>query len=112
MKPPLLTSSGSALGLPSAVTSQPGGVGNFSLALLRIFPAATVVVAMSSRNGSPGLPGAPTAIGAVPGRACGPLVGATWRPAADVGTRPVRPAPTATRPHNPQAPHCARVTPG
>src|SRR5258708_37874696 len=103
MKPPLLPSSGSALGLPSAVTSQPGGVGNFSLALLRIFPAATVVVAMSSRNGSPGLPGAPNAIGSVPSRACAPLVGATWVPAAGVVTRPVRPASTALRAQKPAA---------
>ena len=73
MKPPLLTSRGSVLGSPSVVTSQPGGVGRFSLALLRILPAATVVVAMSSRNGSPGRPGAAKAIGSVPSRACAPI---------------------------------------
>ncbi len=97
MNPPLLTSRGSVLGLPSAVTSQPGGVGRFSLALLRILPAATVVVAMSSRKGSPGLPGAAKAIGSVPRRAWAPKVGATWIPLADVVTMPIRPASTAIR---------------
>ena len=95
MKPPLLTSSGSVLGWPSLVTSQPCGVGRFSFALLRILPAATVVVAMSSRNGSPGLPGAAKAIGSVPRRACAPLVGETWMPLAEVVTMPISPASTA-----------------
>ena len=97
MNPPLLTSRGSVLGLPSAVTSQPGGAGKFSLALLRILPAATVVVAMSSRKGSPGLPGAAKAMGSVPRRAWAPKVGATWMPLADVVTMPISPASTAIR---------------
>src|SRR5258707_6621341 len=95
MNPPLLTSRGSALGLPSAVTSQPTGVGRFSLALLRILPAATVVVAMSSRNGSPGFPGAAKAMGSVPKRARAPWGGATWNPLAARVTLPSAPASRA-----------------
>ena len=77
MNSPLLTSRGSVLGFPSEVMSQPGGAGRFSLALLRILPAATVVVAMSSRKGSPGRPGAANAMGSVPRRAWAPNVGET-----------------------------------
>src|SRR4029453_3781487 len=88
MKPPLLAARGSVLGCPSEVTSQPAGVGRFSLALLRILPAATVVVAMSSRKGWPGPPGPPKGGGAVRGgRLVGPAGVGGPRAAAAVDQR-------------------------
>src|SRR6266567_2775543 len=73
-----LISRGSVLGSPSLFRTQPGGQGNPSFALLRIRPAATVVVAISSRNGRPWALGAAKDQGSVPSFASLPKVGATW----------------------------------
>src|SRR3954467_12259400 len=83
---------GSLLGLPSLSSTQPAGVGKPSLALLRIRPAATVVVAMSSRKGTPSALGAAKDHGSVPRRACLPKVGATWMPEAEVQAMPISPS--------------------
>ena len=80
------------LGRPSLSSTQPSGVGRPSLALLRMRPAATVVVAMSSRKGWPSVVGAAKDHGSVPRRACLPKVGATWMPEALVQAMPISPA--------------------
>ena len=54
-------------------------------------PAATVVVAMSNRNGTPSALGAANDHGSVPSRACLPKVGATWMPEAEVQAIPTSP---------------------
>ena len=72
-------------------STQPGGHSSPSFDLLRIRPAATVVVAMSSRNGRSSPDGAANDQGSVPSFASLPKVGATWMLEAEVHAMPISP---------------------
>jgi hypothetical protein len=80
------------LGRPSWFSTQPGGHSSPSFALLRMRPAATVVVAMSNRNGRPSALGAANDQGSVPSLASLPKVGATWIDEALVHAMPISPS--------------------
>ncbi len=80
------------LGSPSLFRTQPGGQGSPSFPLLRMRPAATVVVAISSRNGGPSAVGAANDQGSVPSFASLPKVGATWMLEALVHAMPISPS--------------------
>ena len=66
------------VGTPSASMAQPAGISGWPLIMaLKIFPAATVVVAISSSQGFSSPPGTETQIGFVPRRGCLPCHGGT-----------------------------------
>src|SRR5258708_8693516 len=86
--------------------AQPAGISGWALIMaLKIFPAATVVVAISSSQGSSSPPGTETQIGFVPSRGCLPCHGGTSADALHM-TMPIWSAPDILCPQ-----HAAPPTP-
>jgi hypothetical protein len=88
---------GSVTAPPAALTTQPSGISRpFSSYTLTLF-AATVLVAMSRRNGGLCPAGAAKAMGLVPSTGSAPKVGTTRTPRAELATRPTTPRSAARR---------------
>ncbi len=83
--------------LPSPSTTQPAGSGLWLSLYTRTFPAATVVVAMSSSNGALRFAGAANASGFVPMTGSAPNVGTMVTPRVAEVTMPITPRWAAMR---------------